>query len=331
MPMNLKNGSSLMRNNLWKLFGSLSLCLLLSLPAMPANADQVKFPSKPIKIMVPAGAGGSLGQEIRYIAPFLEKQLGVRMVIEYVTGAEGMLAYNKFYKEKPDGYTLLSFNLSSAISLELAREQAKYKVKNLTLLAGQNIKTHVLVVHPDRWKTFDEFLQEAKQKNVSLAATGGSADIQGRLLESATGIKFNWVPYASAAEGLAAVAGRHVEALLTFAITPRPMIKAGRLRALAVFSPNPEPTLPDIPTCKALGHEEIPPLTIYGIFVAPPQTPAPVVRVIEKAIKNACADPEFNKLAEKGGLVVDFKSAAELAALTAQNYELLTKYRQFIK
>lgn len=297
---------------------------------LPA-AQQAQFPTKAIKLMVPAGAGGSLGQEIRAIAPALEKQLGGSTVIEYVTGAEGMIAYNKFYNEKPDGYTLLSFNLASAIALELSRDQAKYKVKNLVPVAGQNLKTFVLVVHPDRWKNFEEFLQEAKQKSVSLAATGGAADLQGHLLESSAGLKLNWVPYTSAAEGMAAVAGRHVDAMLTFAITPRPMIKAGRLRALAVFSPNPDPTLPGVPNFKELGHDETPLLMVYGIFVAPPKTPANIVTVLEKAVKKACADPGFINLADKIGLVVDYKSAAELTKLTAQNYELLTKYKQFIK
>lgn len=307
----------------------LLVCLLYA-QTLPA-AQQAKFPNKAIKLMVPAGAGGSLGQEIRAIAPALEKQLGASAVIEYVTGAEGMIAYNKFYNEKPDGYTLLSFNLASAISLELSREQAKYKVFNLVPIAGYNLKTFVLVVHPERWKNFEEFLQEAKQKNVSLAATGGAADLQGHLLESSAGLKFNWVPYTSAAEGMAAVAGKHVDAMLTFAITPRPMIKGDRLRALAVFSQNADPTLPGVPNLKGLGHDEIPLLIVHGVFAAPPKTPADIVTVLEQAVKKACADPGFNNIADKIGLVLDYKSSADLSKLTAQNYELLTKYKQFIK
>ncbi len=294
-------------------------------------ADQAKYPSKPIKIMVPAGAGGSLGQEIRIVAPSLEKKLGVPLIIEYVTGAEGMIAYNKFQGEKPDGYTLISFNLASAIALELTRETAKYSVKSYTPIAVQNIKTFVLVTQPERWKTFDEFLQEAKQKKVSLAATGGSADFQGHLLESAAGLKLNWVPYTSAAEGMAAVAGKHVDAMLTFPVAPRPMINSGKLKALAVFSTKPDPILPGVPDMKALGHNEIPLLLVYGIFAAPPKTPPGVVAVLEKAVNTTCADPEFVKLAEKAAIMVDYRSSSELARLTAQDYELLNKYKQFLK
>ena len=331
MTINKRHHGVIRYINCVKLLSALFLLSFLFFTQAVFAAEPAKFPAKAVKIMLPAGAGGSLGQEIRAIAPSLEKHLGVATVIEYVTGAEGMIAYNKFSKEKPDGYSLISFNLTSAISLELTRETAKYSVKNFTPIAVQNVKTFVLLVHPDRWKTFEEFLQEAKQKNVSLAATGGAADLQGRLLESGTGIKFNWVPYTSAAEGMAAVAGKHVDAMLTFAITPRPMVMAGRLRALAVFSAKPDPIMPGVPDFKSLKHDEVPLLLVYGIFAAPPKTPPGIVAVLDKAVKNACADPEFKKLADNIGLIVDYKPTSELLKLRAQNYELLNKYKQFIK
>lgn len=294
-------------------------------------AQEARYPSRPIRIMVPAGAGGSLGQEIRAIAPFLEKNLGVQMPIDYVTGAEGMICYNKFYNEKPDGNTIAYFNLSSAISLELSRETAKYVVKNLSPVAIWNVKPHTLAVNSDSWKTFDEFLKDAKQRRVSLAATGGSADLQGRLLEAAMGIKFNWVPYESSAEGIAAVAGKHVEAIMTFTISPRPMIRAGKLRALAVFSTRPDPILPGVPNFKDLKHPEVPLLLIYGTVAAPPKTSNEILTTLEKGIKNAVADPEFNKLAETVGIDVDFKPTSELKKVIADSYELLNKHKQFIK
>jgi tripartite-type tricarboxylate transporter receptor subunit TctC len=295
------------------------------------SAKATKYPSKPIRIIIPAGAGGSLDREIRGMAPFLEKNLGTSMIIENVVGADGIIAYNKIYKEKPDGYTLIYFNLSSAISLELTRETAKYVVKNLTPIASWNVKNHVLAVHADSWKTFKEFLNDAKQKKISLAATGGSANIQGLLLETALKIKFNWVPYSSSAEGMTAVAGKHVDSLLTFAISPVPMIRAGRLRALAVFSLKPDPILPGVPNLKELGHTEVPLLVIYGMFAAPPNTPKEFVPILEKAISNSMAGPEFNKVAENVGITVDFKPSSELGKTILEFYELLNKYKEFIK
>lgn len=331
MTINKRHHGVIKCINCVKLLSALFLLFFLFFTQAVFAVDAAKFPSKAVKIIVSGGAGGNLAQETRAIAPSLEKHLGVATVIEYVPGAEGMIAYNKFAKEKPDGYSLISFNLISAISLELTRETAKYSVKDFTPIAVQNVKTFVLVVHPDRWKTFEEFLQEAKQKNVSLAATGGAADLQTRLLESGTGIKFNYVPYASGGEGMAAVAGKHVDAVLTFALAPRPMVMAGRLRVLAVFSAKPDPILPGVPDFKSLKHLEVPLVLVYGIFAAPPKTPPGIVAVLDKAVKNACADPEFKRLANNIGLIVDYKPTSELLKLRAQNYELLNKYKQFIK
>ncbi len=300
-------------------------------PYASESAKATKYPSKPLRIIIPAGAGGSLDREIRGIAPFLEKNLGISIIIENVVGADGIIAYNKIYKEKPDGHTIIYFNLSSAISLELTRETAKYVVKNLTPIASWNVKNHALAVHADSWKTFGDFLNDGKQKKISLAATGGSANIQGLLLETAVGIKFNWVPYSSSAEGMTAVAGKHVDALLTFAISPVPMIRAGRLRALAVFSSKPDPILPGVPNFKELGHMEVPLLVIYGMFAAPPNTPREFIPILEKAISNSMAGPEFNKVAENIGITVDFKPSSELNKVILEFYELLNKYKEFIK
>lgn len=292
----------------------------------------VKYPSRPIKIIIPAGPGGGLDREIRPIAPFLEKNLGVATIIEYIAGATGVIAYNKLYQEKADGYTIFHCSLASAIALELTRESAKYVVKNLSPIAAWNVKNHVFAVHPDSWKTFSEFLNEARGRKISVAGTGGSADLQGRLMETALGIKFNWVPYGSSAEGSTAVAGKHVDALLTYTISISPMIRGGKLRALAVFSSERDPILPGgVPTFKELGHDEVPLFVVRGIFLAPPNTPKEIVTTLEKAIQKATIDPEFIKAAENSGVIVDFKPTSQLNKLIEGDYELLTKYKDLIK
>lgn len=303
---------------------SVSFCLpSTSYAEEPGKA--IKFPSKPVRIIVPAAVGGALGREVMSITPFLEKSLGVKTPIDYVPGGDGIIAYNRFYQEKPDGYTISYFSISSAIPLELTRETAKFSVKNFSPIAAWNIKTYVLLVHPDSWKTFSEFLNEAKKRNVSMAGTGGATETQYRLMERALRIKFNYVNFDSSAEGSAAVAGRHVDTLLTFTISSLPMIRAGKLRALAVFSPNPDPSLPGAPNLKELGHDEVPLLMNYGMFAAPPNTPNEIIAILEKAVRNATADSEFNKLSENIGTTVDFKPSSELKKIILEFYELLNK------
>lgn len=294
------------------------------------NGKAAKFPAKPVRIIIPVAAGGSLGREIMSIAPFIEKYLGVKTVIDYIPGADGIIAYNKFNKEKPNGYTLSYFSTSSAIPLELSRENAKFSVKNFAPVAAWNIKNYVLLVHPDNWKTFSEFLSETEKRNVSITGTGsGATETQYRLMEKALGKKLNYVPYKASGEADAAVAGKHIDAVLTFTISALPMARAGKLKALVVYSSKRDPFLPEVPTLKESGHEEIPILPTYGMFAAPPNTPKEVIAVLEKAIRNATADLEFNSLSKKVGNTLDFKSSAELKKLILETYESLSKHNLF--
>ena len=296
----------------------------ISYGAEPGKAD--KFPSKPIKIMLPV-MGGSSTREMMLITPFLEKKLGVKTVIEYVVGAEGLVMYNRFSKEKPDGYTVSYFGSTSPISLELTRENANYSVKDFSAIGAWNIKSQMLVTNPDNWETFSDFLNAAKQKGLSVASSGGTGEIQYRLMEMALGTKFKWVPYTATNESLAAVAGKHVDALLTYSISAFAMIRAGKLKGLAVFSKQRDPFFPEVPTLKELGYEGVPLLLIYGMFAAPPRTPKQIIAVLEKALSEVCADPEFNKLYRNMGSTVDFKCTFDLEQIIAENYEVLRKYK----
>jgi tripartite-type tricarboxylate transporter receptor subunit TctC len=242
-----------------------------------------------------------------------------------------MIAYNKIYHEKPDGYTIIYFNLISAITLQLTRETAKYDVMKYSPIGGWNAKYQVLVVHPDTWKTFPEFLSDAKKRTFSLAGTGGHTTLNVKVLESALGVKFNLVPYTSAGEGMAAVAGTHVDFLLTYETTPRPMIQSGKLRALAVLSSKPDPILPGVPNLKELGHPEVSIIPAEGTFAAPPGTPKEMTDMIEKAVAKAAANPDLLKIADNIGTFVDFIPSAELRKETLEYYKIVNKYKEFLK
>jgi tripartite-type tricarboxylate transporter receptor subunit TctC len=250
----------------------------------------------------------------------------VPVQIENIPGADGIIAFNKFYKEKPDGYTLLTFNIISPIVLELTR-RTEYITKEFSSIGAWRVNNFVIDCHPDNWKTFAEFANDAKKKEISLAATGGSANLQGRLLESALGIKFNWVPYKSGQEGIAAVAGKHVDAVITFTVTTMPMVRAGKLNGLLVFTPKRDNFLPGVPTPKELGYNNIACLLVRGGMAAPPKTPIEIVTKLEQTFKKITEDPEFAKMAEKIGVTVDFQSSSEMTKSIPDLYGLVDKYK----
>lgn len=290
-----------------------------------------RYPARPIKIMIPAAAGGGLGGEIRAIAPFLEKNLGVSLVIDYIPTADGIVAYNKLSQVKPDGYNLGYFNLISALPLELTRETAKFAVKNYTLIGAWNVKYQVLLVHPDNWKTFDEFVSSAKQRTLSLGGTGGHTIVNVHVLESALGVKFNRVPFRSAGEGMAAVAGKHVDCAMTYEGAPKPMIQAGKLRALAILSLKTDPILPDIPDLKKLRYENVTIIPSYGLMAAPPNVPKEIAAILQKALRMAVTNPEFLKIADHAGIFVDYQPMGDLQKAILAQYSIMERYKDFIK
>ncbi len=312
-----------------------SMFYCLSAPAGITEADAAakgaKYPSRPIKIILPAAAGGSLGNEVRAITPFLEKNLGVPLVIEYVTGAEGLLAYNKIYQQKPDGYTLLYFNLTSALVLELTRETAKFETKKYSPAGGWNAKYQVLLVHPDNWKTFAEFVSEAKKRPLSVASVGGHVHLNLNALRSALGIKFQLIPYKASGESITAVAGKHVDFLLTNETTPKPMIQAGKLRALTVVSLKPDPILPGVPNLKELGYPDVTIIPQYGVFAAPPSTPQAITDIFEKAVAKAIATPEFQKVADNVGINIDYLPPEQLRKTIVEQYNFTAENKESLK
>ncbi len=330
-PLSLRPNTALS----FKILSLLATILLYSSLFCAASLEgadkKSKYPQKTIALLCTGSPGGTTDREMRVTVPYLSKYLGTSINIEYLPGLDSLLAFNKFYKQKPDGYSLLAFNLLSPVVLESTRTSAAFVTKEFSFLAGRTVNNFVLAVHPENWKTFGDFLNSAKQKKISLAATGGTTDLQGYLLEDALGIKFNWVPYSSGQEAVAAVAGKHVDAVLSLPVTIMPMAKAGRLRPLVIFSSINDPVLPGVPSLKDLGYGHVPTLQVRGALAAPPHTPPEIVKVLEKAMKNVAEDPAYLKAAQNAGVTIDYQPAAALHKLAADYYAIVNKYKALLK
>ena len=156
-------------------------------------------------------------------------------------------------------------------------------------------------------------------------------DIQMYAMEDALGVKFNMIRYESGSECSVAVAGKHVDAVLTFAFQLMPLVRAGKIRALAVFSSKADPSLPAVPTIGGLGYRNVPCLPATNGFAAPPHTSEEIVNILQRAIKNMTDDPECGVVAQKLGVDLDFQPPAEVAKMIAQYYGVIDKYKLLIK
>jgi tripartite-type tricarboxylate transporter receptor subunit TctC len=301
-------------------------CFLVT-PAYSAD-----FPNKPIKLVVTAGAGGGEDTEARAIAPSLSKELGgTQIMIENQPGAGGKIAFEKFQKTEPDGYTLITYTFPKSVIIEY-QGKTGFKTKDFTPIFAWSRSSQLLVVHADTWKTFGEFLKDAKTRTLSggLSGRGSTTHLMGLIALDELDIKANWVPYEGSAGSVTALAGKHLDFTICLATSAVPLIQSGKLRPLLLFSDKRDPYLPDVPIPKDLGIDMTFIPTLRGVE-APPNTPPAIVKVLEDAFGRAAKDPAFLDIAKKRKLVLQSVSSKEFGKAVADIYPKIAKFADMLK
>ena len=301
----------------------------VGLLAAPVRAED--FPSMPVKLIVTAGAGGGEDTEARAIAPFLEKHLGTSVVIENQPGAGGKIAFEKFQKVEPDGYTLITYTFPKSVIIEY-QGKTNFKTRDFTPIFAWSRSSQLLVVNGESWKTFDEFLKAAKAKTLSggLSGRGSTTHLVGLIALDELGIKANWVPYEGSAGSVAALAGKHLDFTICLATSAVSLIQAGKLRPLLLFSDKRDPNLADVPIPKDLGFDMTFIPTLRGVE-APPNTPAAVVNILEDAFRKAAAEQGFMEIAKKRKMLLHPVSSKEYAKAVADVYPRIAKFQEILK
>lgn len=289
-----------------------------------------KFPAQLISIIVPYEPGSGLDMEVRGIIPYVEKHLGVRMVVVNLPGAQAKLGTTKAWKAKSDGYTLVALGNPAPIVIEKMFE-AEYRTKEFSHIYAWSISNSAVYVHADSWKTFEDFLGAARKKTLSCALSGwGSVShLAGLALADELGIQIRWVPYAGGAGVLAALAGKHVDFVLNFIPSTVPLVKAGKIRPLLLLADSHD-FLPGVPIPKDLGYKIAALPAIRGV-AAPPHTPADRVKILERAFAKAAADPEYLEWAKKRQIATLPLDAQMFTQKTSEMYSVLEKYGDLIK
>ena len=303
--------------------------ILFSFCSLSEGAD---YPRKMIRIVVPSEAGGQEDTEARGIAPFAEKHLGVSLMIENQIGAGGKIAFEKFYKTEPNGYTLLTYTFPKTIIHEYMGKTT-YKTRDFTqVFIWSRSGDQALVVHPETFKTFDEFLQASKTRALSggLSGRGTITHVVGLLMVDRVKLKVNWVPFDSAPGSLAALAGKHIDFSISRVESVLPLVKAGKLRPLVVFGEKRDPTFPDTPIPKELGFT-IPSVPSLRGIEAPPKTPPSIVNVLEEAFFKATKEPAYLDWAKKRVLNIEPLSAKEYAKVVESTYPEIEKLKELLK
>lgn len=316
------------------------VALALILPAVilcavPAEAQE-HFPSRPIQLVVPQAPRGAADLHARPLAQVMERIVKQPVIVVNKPGAGSVMGTQFVANSRPDGYTLLvampGFFINPQVDILFDRPP-KFNPDQFTPVARLSAEPLVLVVPAARhWKSVAELVADAKRRpgDITYASSGVYTGLHfpTEILASAAGISLKHVPYNGAGPAVIALLGGHVDALATGVGTVLPHLRSGALRALATSGDKRLAILPDVVTLKEAGLNAEYYLQV-GV-VAPKGTPAPALKVLRNAVKQAVHDPEFESAMSLLGTTVSYLDADEYLDLWAKDSKSIAETLQRI-
>lgn len=291
--------------------------------ASPAFAQS--FPDKPIRLIVPSAPGGPTDIPARLLSQILPK-LGQPAVVENRPGAGGAIGARAVATAAPDGYTLLVGNTSVLAVIPGVSASAGYDpAKSFAPVAKISESYQILVTHPSApWKIVAELVADAKANpakfNIAHTGQGGLPHLAGELFKANAAIDLIGVPYKSGGEAVTALLGGNVHMTFEAITILLPLIREGKVRALAITSRARTPLAPDLPTMIEAGVPDYEVTTFQGA-VAPAGTPRDVVAKLNAAINEGLGTVEMRETITKLGGVPTLGSPEELGTFMAQQTE----------
>jgi tripartite-type tricarboxylate transporter receptor subunit TctC len=293
---------------------------------LAATAAADTWPSRPIKYIVPFGAGGSTDTLSRVVAERLGQRLGQPVVIENIGGVGGSIGMARLSRADADGYTIgLGNTATHAITPNIQPVEPYDSVNGftpLTLLAEYN---NVLVVNASLpAKDLAEFIALAKRSDKPLtygtAGAGSSNHLTSELLAKRAGVSFTHIPYKGNSEAMTAVAAGHVNWMFATVSEVQPFVASGKVRAIGTSGTSRETLLPDVPPIANV----LPDFKVVGwmALFAPAKLPPPIANRLNREVVAILATPEVAARYQALGLRAVSSTQAEAALRVAQEYEL---------
>jgi tripartite-type tricarboxylate transporter receptor subunit TctC len=256
---------------------------------------QSNWPTQPIKIVVGYPAGGASDVAARLVAQKMAERMGKSIVVENKPGAAGNIGADLVAKAQPDGYTLLLGTISLSVNPSLYPKLSYDPVKDLAPISMISSTPFLLVVNPAApYKTAKDLLDAAKNPaapiNYATAGNGSGSHLFTEMLTNLAGIKLTHVPYKGAAPAMNDVLGNQVPLTFDNIVTTLPLVKAGKLRPLAVSTKTRSKVAPDIPTLAESGVPSFDATAWFALF-APAGTPKDIIQRLNREVGEALKDP----------------------------------------
>jgi len=304
-----------------------------ALPMLPQRARALDYPTRPVHMLVGQAAGSSSDISARLVGQYLSDHLGQQFVVDIRPGATGNVATEAVVHSAPDGYTLLLVNSQNTINQAMFPDLPFDFMHDIAPIAITHRVALVMEVLPTfPAQTVPEFIAYAKANpgkiNMASAGVGGPQHVAGELFKYMAGVNLVHVPYHGTTPALVDLLAGQVQVMFDVTPTSLPHIRAGKLKPLAVTTPERVDFLPGVPVMA----EFLPGYEAFGWigYGAPRDTPAPIITALNKGINDAVADPAIKaRLTDLGGLVMPPNTPAEFAKFIAADTEKWVKVVKF--
>jgi tripartite-type tricarboxylate transporter receptor subunit TctC len=291
------------------------LTLLIALVLGAAEAAAQSYPSKPVRIIVPFGAGGPGDTYTRLLAQHLSDSMKQPFIVETRPGAGAMIGSEAVAKSPADGHTLLIVSNAHTTNESLNPNRPFSLMKDFVTIAPVNYADLILVTNPNvEAKSLRELIALARAKpgqiNYASSGIGTVYHMSGELLKTMAGIDIVHVPHRASGDMRNSVLGGHVQMMFDAITAIQPMIRSGQVRAIATTGRKRAPSTPEVPTMSESGAEGFETNIWFGLM-APAGTPPEIVEKLDAEVRKALARPEVGAVWSAQGVTPWTVSRAE--------------------
>jgi tripartite-type tricarboxylate transporter receptor subunit TctC len=279
----------------------LLLATVAAAAVAPLCATAQTFPDKPVRVILPYPASTGPDSVMRIVSEKLSRYWGQQVIVDNRPGGNGWIAIDAFKKAPADGYTLMQADAALMTLLPHLYKKLPYDPEKDFEAVAPMYWTHffITVAADSKIKTVSELLAEAKSRhgeyNYGSSGVGSHMHLGGAMLESATGVKMTHVPYKETAQVFVDVSRGELGWAFSTASTAGPLVKANKIKLLAIAAPQRHPSYPDVPTvAEAGGPPNFELRTWIGLF-APRGTPKPMMDKLNTDIARAMNEPDVRE------------------------------------
>jgi tripartite-type tricarboxylate transporter receptor subunit TctC len=305
----------------------------LVLGGMGLNASSQDFPTRPVKIVVPYGAGGTIDLMARLLAPALSAKLGQPVIIENKPGAGTVIGAESVARAEPDGYTLLlGSNAAFTISPQLMEKVTYDPLKSFAAIGTISAFPNLILVKPDSpFQSLGDVVMAARQAPGKLSyasfGAGSTAQLSAEGIKTEAKLEITHIPYKSGAQSTQAILSGDVSFGFDTVLGSAQRVKSGQLRALAVTS---QARWPDLPEVRTVAEQGLPAgvVTAWVAMFAPAGIAQPIQNKLSVVLQQVIADPDIKAKFANLGVSAEFTGPIETMQMVRLEYK---KFGDLIK